>query len=176
MDSYGALALLLNEQAVDIRRRLLGEKHPDAARSLNRIALLHNRLGSMNAARETIETTMAFWRGLSETENLDYAGCLLTASQIHMVSEENNKAVELLESALEIHDKCQVMRTFETARVLHYLEKARSAIHDPDCTPVFGVREEKKLRLGGEEGSDTGFEVELNLEVPQYHPMRMIIR
>jgi len=95
-------ALELAQQALDIRRELLGERHPDTAQSLNNMASYYDTLGNPKRALKLAEQSLAIRRELLGERHPDTASSLSNIASYHHALGNPKRALELAEQALGI--------------------------------------------------------------------------
>lgn len=66
----------LLERGLDVRREILGERHPDVAQSMDHLALLHEKRGEYEEAERLNRTALSLRRALHGTEHPDVAESL----------------------------------------------------------------------------------------------------
>lgn len=67
-------ALPLAERALAIHKEVLGQSHPDYARSLNNLGMLHHMMGGHKAALPLQERALAIRKDVLGQKHPDYAG------------------------------------------------------------------------------------------------------
>lgn len=128
------------EEALTIRRRLLGEQHLATATSLNNLGLLLQDMGNYAAAREHLEQALTILRELNmplgsatTDENSQFSGQALGGQHLQIAGCLNNLAVLLraigdlpgarrcLEEALAIQQQILGQQHLDTAQSLNNL-------------------------------------------------------
>ena len=99
-DYAGARPLV--EQALAIRKELLGERHPDYAKSLNNLAMLLKSQGDYAAARPRFEQALAIYKEVLGEHNRDYATSLNNLALLLYETRDYAAARPLYEQALAI--------------------------------------------------------------------------
>ena len=66
----------LYQEALAMRKRLLGDEHPDVATSLNNLALLYNNQGRYGEAEPLYQEALAMWKRLLGDGHPDVASSL----------------------------------------------------------------------------------------------------
>jgi CHAT domain-containing protein/tetratricopeptide (TPR) repeat protein len=95
-------ALPLAQQVLDIRRKLLGEKHPDYAQSLNNLALLSKEMGECARARTLYEQALALCKEVLGEKHPRYALSLNNLALLYQAMGEYGRARPLYEQALAL--------------------------------------------------------------------------
>ncbi|TAE19971.1 MAG: tetratricopeptide repeat protein [Bacteroidetes bacterium] len=97
-----AKALPLFEQALQIRKKNLGEKHPHTALSLNNIALLYQNQGHYAKALPLYEQALQIRKEVLGEKHPDTAQSLNNIATLYYNQGNNAKALPLYEQALQI--------------------------------------------------------------------------
>jgi CHAT domain-containing protein/tetratricopeptide (TPR) repeat protein len=95
-------ALPLAEEALALRRKLLGEKHPEYAHSLNSLASLYQAVGEYARARPLLEQALALRKEVLGEKHPDYATSLSNLASLYHVQGEYARARPLYERALAL--------------------------------------------------------------------------
>ncbi len=95
-------ALELGKQALEMRHKLLGNKHPDVATSLNNLASFYAKLGERPRAIELGEQALEMRRKLLGDKHLDIATSLNNLANRHAELGGHTRAIELGNQALEM--------------------------------------------------------------------------
>jgi tetratricopeptide (TPR) repeat protein len=95
-------ALELGKQALEMRRELLGDKHPDVAASLSNLASCHARLGNQPRALELGKQALEMRRELLGGKHPDVATSLSILASRHAELGDYPGAIELGKQALEM--------------------------------------------------------------------------
>ncbi len=90
------------QQALEIRKEVLGEKHPDYATSLNNLAIYYSDLGDYSKAIELGKQALEVNREVLGEKHPDYATSLNNLANYYSDLGDYSKAIELNERALEI--------------------------------------------------------------------------
>lgn len=99
----GKTALELNEQALELRRALFGEEHPDTVCSLTNAAGYYNDLRKHDQALAFGKQALAISRRLFGEEYPDTARALSNVANSYIGLDEFGQALTLGEQALDIH-------------------------------------------------------------------------
>jgi tetratricopeptide (TPR) repeat protein len=116
-----ATALLLYERALAIREQVLGPEHPDTARSLNNLALLHDTLGNYAAAQPLYERALAIFEQMLGLTHPDIARILNNVALLHHTIGNYTTAQPLYERALAIYEQALGPEHPDTATSLNNL-------------------------------------------------------
>ncbi len=95
----------LHERALDIRRKTLGEEHPDVANSLNNLALVYLATGDYDRAREFHERALDIRRKTLGEQHPGVALLLNNLGNIYRATGDYDRAREFHERALDIRRK-----------------------------------------------------------------------
>jgi tetratricopeptide (TPR) repeat protein len=106
--SYSALgdykrALELQQKALEIRRKLFGDKHPDTAMSFNNVGISYGKLGDHKRALEFQQKALEIRRELFGDRHPDTALSFNNLGGIYEEMGDHKRALEFLQKALEIH-------------------------------------------------------------------------
>jgi CHAT domain-containing protein/Tfp pilus assembly protein PilF len=101
MGRYGD-ALALYQQAMEIRKKALGEKHPDYATSLDRLAGWYTTMGRYSEALPLYQQALAITKESLGEKHPDYADSLDSLAGWYSSMGEYGKALRLYEQALGI--------------------------------------------------------------------------
>jgi CHAT domain-containing protein len=92
----------LYKQALEIRRRVLGEKHPNFAASLNNLATLYQAQGDLAKAEPLYKQALEIHRQVLGEKHPNYATSLNNLAALYRARGDNAKAEPLYKQALEI--------------------------------------------------------------------------
>ncbi|MGB3293029.1 MAG: tetratricopeptide repeat protein [Phormidesmis sp.] len=95
----------LYEQALALRRKLLGEEHPDVANSLNNLAALYDSQGRYEQAEPLYEQALALRCKLLGEEHSDVAASLNNLAGLYSSQGRCEQAEPLYEQALALYRK-----------------------------------------------------------------------
>ncbi|MEO1145547.1 MAG: tetratricopeptide repeat protein [Cyanobacteria bacterium J06638_22] len=97
-------AMLLAEQALEMREAILSESHPDVAISLNNLALLHEELGNYAAAEPLYERSLRICETLFGADHPDVALSLNNLAELYRSQGDYDSAEALLQRSLAIFE------------------------------------------------------------------------
>ena len=118
------------EQAVAIRRRLLGRRHPATATSLNNLGLLLQDMGNHDAARGYLEQALAIFRQVLGQQHLQTAGSLNNLGFLLRAMGDNHGARNYFEQALAIQSQLLGPQHLDTAQSLNNLGRLLHELGD----------------------------------------------
>lgn len=98
-----SLAIALSKQCLIIRKNILGENHPDYAKSLCHITQYLDEIGYYQEAIDSITKAIDIQKTTIGTNNEDYAESLSTYAGIFHSIRNYKKAIELEEEAISIY-------------------------------------------------------------------------
>jgi CHAT domain-containing protein len=98
-------ALSLARQALAIRRELLGEDHPDYARSLNNLAMLYRAMGDYRQALPLYEQARGLHKRRLGEDHPAYAASLNNLALLYRAMGEYRQALPLYEQARDLHKR-----------------------------------------------------------------------
>ena len=85
----------LYKQALEIRKRVLGEDHPDYASSLNNLALLYRDMGQYEKARPLLQQALEIRKRALGEDHPDYAISLTNLAELYEHMGQYEKAEPL---------------------------------------------------------------------------------
>jgi len=97
----------LLEEALNIRRHIFGEEHPDVAESLNKLALLLDAKGDYAAAEPLYRQALAMRRKLLGEEHPDVAASINNLASLLYAKGDYAAAEPLFREALALHRKLE---------------------------------------------------------------------
>ncbi len=97
-----AKALPLLQEALEIRKEALGEKHPAYATSLNNLALLYREMGDHKAALPLYQKALEIHKQVLGEKHPDYATSLNNLAILYRDTGDARSALPLYEKALKI--------------------------------------------------------------------------
>ena len=97
-----AEALPIAERAVEIRRRVLGEDHPDYATSLNNLGVLYDAMRQYDRAELKYTQALEIRRRVLGENHPDYATSLYCLGALYSIMAQYDKAEQKYTQALEI--------------------------------------------------------------------------
>ena len=100
-----AEAQALHERALGIEERALGPDHPDVARSLNSLAVVHWYQGSYAAAQPLNERALRIWERALGPDHLEVAKSLNNLASLYSVQGMYAEARPLYDRALAIRER-----------------------------------------------------------------------
>lgn len=98
-----SLALVLSKRCLNIQKTILGENHPDYAKTLCHIAQYYDELGYYQKAVDSITKAIGIQRKIVGTNNPDYAKSLSTYAGINSSIGNYKKAVDIGIEVLNIN-------------------------------------------------------------------------
>ncbi len=115
-------AKLLLQQALDIQRRVLGEKYPEFSESLNGLAIMYYSQGDYLTAEKLFREALAS-RRMQENEDLNVANCLNNLAMTLKAQEKFNEAEPMYREALAIRRRMLGNENREVAQSLNNMGK-----------------------------------------------------
>src|SRR5205823_4266281 len=94
-------ALPLLEQARDLRKKLLGENHPDYVQSLHNLGTLYQSLGDYPKALHLLQQSRDLRKKLLGENHPDYVQSLYNLASLYQDMKEHGKATPLFQEALD---------------------------------------------------------------------------
>ena len=125
-----AKAILIHEQALAIREKTLGEKHPDTAASLNNLGSIFYDMQEYAKARQLHERALAIRLKSSGLQHLDTASSLCNLALVYSAMGDDAKALPLCERALVIREKALGPQHLDIANSLNNLALIYSSMRD----------------------------------------------
>ena len=95
----------LYRQALEIRKKALGEEHPDYATSLNNLAALYHAMGAYDRAEPLYRQALEIRKKALGEEHPDYATSLNNLAELYHAIGTYDRAEPLYRQALEIRKK-----------------------------------------------------------------------
>ncbi len=95
-------AIILAEEALKIRARVLSSEHPDIATSLNNLALLYSKIEEYSKAEPLYQRALEIRKKAVESEDLNVADCLNNLGELYRKMGSYTKAEPLFQQALSI--------------------------------------------------------------------------
>jgi tetratricopeptide (TPR) repeat protein len=93
---------VINSSALDVRRRTVGEKHPNYAITLSNLGVLYSDIGDYHKAESHYLQALEIWRITVGENHRDYAQSLNILAELYRNQREYLKAEPLYVQALEI--------------------------------------------------------------------------
>ena len=136
----------LYQEALRIRKKVLGPEHPDTATSLNNLALLYLVMGEYAKAEPLLLEALRICRKVLGPEHPDTASSLKSLAELYVVMGEYAKAEPLLLEALRIRQKVLGPDHPNTATSLDslallYLDMGEYAKAEPLYQEAFRIRQ-----------------------------------
>ena len=143
---YGE-AVELAEEALALRRSLLGERHPDVATSLNNLALLYSAQGRYGEAEPLLEEALGLRRELLGERHPDVATSLNNLALLYSAQGRYGEAEPLLEEALGLRRELLGERHPDVASSLNnlallYSDQGRYGEAEPLYEEALGLTRE----------------------------------
>ncbi len=146
----------LYEQALKIKRKMLGEEHPDTARSLNNLALLYVRQGKHGEAEPLYEQALKIKRKMLGEEHPDTAAILNNLAVVYKDQKRYKEAELFLKQALEVNRKVFGEEHPSIASSLNNLaELYEGQGRYREAEPLYEQSLEISRKVSGEEHPDT---------------------
>jgi CHAT domain-containing protein/tetratricopeptide (TPR) repeat protein len=123
-------ALPLAEEALAIRRRLLGENHRDHALSLYNLGMQHAALYQVREAEQCYLRAGAIWKEVLGENHPSYAGNLLSLASLYKDQGDYSRALPLIEQARDIRRATLGPEHLAYATSLHNLAALYQALGD----------------------------------------------
>ncbi|NJK49550.1 tetratricopeptide repeat protein [Candidatus Gracilibacteria bacterium] len=95
----------LFQQALELRKRLLGENHPDVATSLNNLALLYKAQGRYAEAEPIYQQALELCKRLLGEDHPNLATSLSNLAKLYKAQERYSEAEPLFVQALELRKR-----------------------------------------------------------------------
>ncbi len=96
-------ALPLYEQALQLYRACLNERHPDIAAVLNNLGLLYYQQGELDQARDRLEQALEILKASRPKFHPDTAACLHSLAVVYEAQGDLSKAQEFYDNALQMN-------------------------------------------------------------------------
>ena len=145
----------LYERSLQIWEKVLGEEHPDVARSLNNIASLHKDQGDYERATPLLERSLQIWEKVLGEEHPDVARSLNNIAMLHQDQGDYERATPLLERSLQIREKVLGEEHPDVARSLNNIAMLHHAQGDYErATPLYERSLQIWEKVLGEEHPD----------------------
>ena len=100
-----SLAELLLQKSIDLRKKSLGEFHPEYAMSLNNLAGLYSEMNNYNLAMLCYNECINIYKKLYGEEHLDLASCLNNLGNLYMITGNYKSAEIYYRQSLKIKKK-----------------------------------------------------------------------
>jgi tetratricopeptide (TPR) repeat protein len=115
-------------QALELRKRLLGEQHPSVAQSLNYLANFYKYQGRYNQAEPLYLQALELYKRLLGEQHPDVAQSLNNLANLYKSQGRYNEAEPLFLQALEIHQQVFGDNHQYTATVRKNLENLQAKV------------------------------------------------
>jgi tetratricopeptide (TPR) repeat protein len=141
-------ALPLAREALEIRRQLLTENHPDYAASLNNLALLYKDMGDYPKALPLYQQARDLRKKLLTENHPSYAASLHNLAMLYQAMGDHPKALPLLEQARDLYKKLLTENHPDYAQSLHSLALLYMAMGDyAKALPLFEQARDLRKKL-----------------------------
>jgi CHAT domain-containing protein len=148
-------ALPLAEEALAIRRRLLGENHRDHAVSLFNLGMQHAALYQVREAEQCYLRAGAIWKEVLGENHPSYAGNLLSLAALYKDRGDYSRALPLIEQARDIRRATLGPEHPAYAISLHNLAALYQALGDHrKALPLFEQARDIYAATGGRNHPD----------------------
>jgi CHAT domain-containing protein/Tfp pilus assembly protein PilF len=97
-----AQALTPARKAVEVKKQLLGEEHPDYANSLSNLARMYQDMGNYAQAEPLFQRAREIWKRALGEQHPDYATALHNLALLYQATGEFARAEPLVKQSLEI--------------------------------------------------------------------------
>jgi len=111
-------AMLYLEEALDVRRKGLGDRHPDVANTLFTFGEIYLAKSSFDQALDLFNEALEIWRDKVGDHDFDVSSALFLAGQAYFAKHSFENAREYLEESLEIRRELLGDRDPNVAAVL----------------------------------------------------------
>jgi tetratricopeptide (TPR) repeat protein len=125
-------ARALLESSLAIRRRELGESHPDVAASCVAVADVLGRMGEREAAFDLLHKSLEIRRAYYGEPHEQVAASLQELGRAHYYHQEHEAAVDYLQQSLDMRRALGAEDRLEVAQSLHSLGSALTALRRLD--------------------------------------------
>ena len=98
-------AILLGEQALEIRKSELGDQHPDTVTSMNNLALLYESMGQYDRALPLFEVALEICKSELGDRHPDTATSLNNLAGLYKSMGQYDRALPLFESAVSLFEE-----------------------------------------------------------------------
>ena len=145
----------LQEKALSIKKKILGEELSDVATSLNNLALVHYSIGEYIQAKELQEKALSIKKMILGEEHADVATSLNNLATVYYEIGEYNRAKKLYEKSLSIRKKilgekhADVAASLNNLALVHYSIKEYNRAKELD-EKALSIRK----KILGEEHAD----------------------
>ena len=142
-------------EAVRIRRKVLGDSHPDCASSLNGLAIVYDTLGDYARAETLYREALDVWRRAGEAESSDSARCLGQLAFLCQRTGDTSRAEHYFLQAIAAQRKVRGERSAACAIEIYNLAGLYSQLGRYDeALPLAEKALEIRLAIFGEHHSD----------------------
>ena len=119
-------------EAVEVLRKLLGEKHPDYATSLNNLALLYQDMGDYKAALPLHKQALTITKEAVGEQHSSYAVSLNNLALLYQDMGDHKAALPLARQALDLRKEVLGTRHPDYASSLNNLAAVYQALKQPE--------------------------------------------
>ncbi|NEQ70120.1 MAG: CHAT domain-containing protein, partial [Symploca sp. SIO2D2] len=145
----------LYHQALEMRRRILGQEHRDVASSLNNLAFLYKSQGRYEEAEPLYRQALEMWRRLLGQEHPDVATSLNNLALLYKSQGRYKEAENLLRQALEMRRRLLGQEHPDVASSLNNLAGLYSSQgRYEEAEPLYRQTVEMMKRILGQEHPD----------------------
>jgi Tfp pilus assembly protein PilF len=147
-------AISVWQDALALRRTVLGAQHPDVGRSLLRLAMVHRQTGQHAAAEPLLEEARTIFTQQLDQPSADLATVLSSLADIHMIRFDVPRAEQLYRAAVNERRKALGNEHPEVANDLLNLGMLLLHMNPPAADSVFSVALAMQRRLLPEDHAD----------------------
>jgi len=124
-------ALPLFQQVLGMRKKLLGEEHPDVAKSLNNLAMLYNKMGMYEKALPLCQKALEIFKQVLGEEHPDVATTLNNLATLYVATEKLEFALDAFSDAGEIyeHQYETLLPILSEREMLSFMQEERGYLH-----------------------------------------------
>jgi eukaryotic-like serine/threonine-protein kinase len=142
------------QDALRLRRSVLGEQHPDVGRSLLRLAMVHQQTGRNSVAEPMLEEARGIFTRQLEQPSADLATVLSSLADIHMIRFDAPNAERLYRAAVEERRKAVGNEHVDVANDLLNLGMLLLHTNPAEADSIFSIALEMQRRLLPEDHAD----------------------
>ncbi len=153
------------ERALEIRRKVLGEEHPDVAISMDNLAVLHKNLGRYSEAEPLYKRSLEIGKKVLGEEHPDVAITMNNLAMLYGETGRYSEAEPLCKRSLEIQQKLLHKDHLLIAKSMNNLaELYRETGRYSEAEPLYKRSLEIRKKFWGEEHPDVAITMD-NLAV-----------